>query len=133
MDNETLETAVCPETEPTVMPEELPGNPEEILPEPPTDITDRLAADFIRLTEEFPELYSPSQLPDEVLQVAAQEEIPLLDAYLRHRWQEEKRVREAARQRAAAAQQSAGPLSRGAAKTDPAPESFLKAFRAALR
>ncbi len=128
---ETVKEALC------VTPEELPAEPSELAEqtpaEPTEDITHRLAGEFIRLSEEFPTLQSPSQLPDEVLELAAQEGIPLLDAYLRYRWQEEKKVMEAARLRAEAARQSAGSLSRGADKSDPGPDGFLRAFRAALR
>lgn len=118
---------------PADVPAEVSMPTEEPPCEPAEDITHRLAADFIRLSEEFPELYTPSQLPETVLQTAAEEGISLLDAYLRYRWQEEKQVREAARLQALAAQQSAGSLARGADRADPAPEGFLRAFRAALR
>ena len=132
MNPEILEDAVltaseAPEEQPAAVAAECPVPPEEV------DETDRLAEEFIRLSEEFPELDSPARLPDEVLQTAAEENISLLDAYLRYRWQEEKQVREAARRRALAAQQSAGSLARGADKRDPAPDRFLRAFRAALR
>ena len=102
-------------------------------PIPVEDVTGRLAEEFLTLIDEFPHLADPADLPDGVLDTAAEQGIPLLDAYLRYRWQEEKQVREAARQRALAAQQSAGSLARGADKRDPAPDSFLRAFRAALR
>ncbi len=132
MDPEILGT---PEMLACDMPEEQPAEValECLLPPEKTDETDRLAEEFIHLSEEFPELSSPAQLPDEVLQTAAEENISLLDAYLRYRWQEEKQVREAARLRALAAQQSAGSLAKGAEKRDPAPDGFLRAFRAALR
>ena len=57
--------------------------PVEPMPPEPEDITPRLAADFIVLTEEFPHLSSPTELPDSVLDTAARENIPLMDAYLR--------------------------------------------------
>lgn len=97
------------------------------------DITGRLAEEFILLMEEFPQLQSPEQLPETVLDTAAKTGISLLDAYLRYRWQEEKRIRAAAEQRAAAAKQSAGSLARGTNPADPGPELFMKAFRSALR
>ncbi len=101
-------------------------------PTPQVDVTGRLAADFIRLTEEFPDLLSPSQLPEEVLEAAAAEDIPLLDAYLRYRWQEEKKVLAAAAKRQQAARQSAGSLSASAAQVNPEQDAFLRAFRRAL-
>lgn len=96
------------------------------------DVTQRLAEDFLMLAEEFPQFISPGQLPDEVLDTAAEQGIPLLDAYLRYRWQEEKKVAAAAAQRQQAAQQSAGSLSRGAVGTPPEQDAFLRAFRSAL-
>ncbi len=118
---ETLEqTPVSPEPE-TVLPDTL-----------PEDVTARLATDFIALAEEFPHLVSPTELPDSVLDTAAEEGIPLLDAYLRHRWQEEKRVATANAARRRAALSSAGSLSRGAIETPPEQDAFLRAFRSAL-
>lgn len=96
------------------------------------DVTHRLAEDFLTLSEEFPHFVSPSQLPDGVLDMAAQQGISLLDAYLRYRLQEEKKVAAAAEKRQQAAEQSAGSLSRGAVETPPEQDAFLRAFRAAL-
>ncbi|MBR2319716.1 MAG: hypothetical protein IKA50_02865 [Clostridia bacterium] len=96
------------------------------------DMTDRLAESFLALAEEFPQFVSPAQLPDGVLDMAAKENIPLLDAYLRYRLQEEKKVAAAAEKRQQAAAQSAGSLSRGAVQTPPEQDAFLRAFRSAL-
>ena len=96
------------------------------------DVTARLAEDFLALAEEFPQIADPAQLPDEVLDMAAEQNISLLDAYLRYRLQEEKRVAAAAEKREQAARQSAGSLSRGAIQTPPEQDAFLRAFRAAL-
>ena len=96
------------------------------------DVTQRLAEDFLTLTEEFPQFIRPNQLPEGVLDMAAQQGIPLLDAYLRHRWQEEKKIAAAAEKRQQAAAQSAGSLSRGAVETPPEQDAFLRAFRRAL-
>lgn len=96
------------------------------------DVTQRLAQDFLALAEEFPELISPSQLPEEVLDLAAEQGIALLDAYLRYRLQEEKKIAAAAEKRQQAAEQSIGSLSRGAAETPPEQDAFLRAFRSAL-
>lgn len=98
----------------------------------PEDVTLRLATDFIALTAEFPHLVCPADLPDGVLDTAAEEGIPLLDAYLRYRWQEEKRVAAANATRRRAAAHSAGSLSRGAVETPPEQDAFLRAFRSAL-
>ncbi|MBQ8682930.1 MAG: hypothetical protein IJ518_00255 [Clostridia bacterium] len=110
---------------------EVPVSEPDIAP-PETDVTDRLAADFLQLTEEFPALQSPAQLPDAVLDMAAEEAIPLLDAYLRYRWQEEKKVQAATRQAEEAARRSAGSLSAGAQQAPPEQDAFLRAFRRAL-
>ena len=99
---------------------------------PNVDATDWLAESFLVLAEEFPQFVSPSQLPDGVLDMAAQQHLPLLDAYLRYRLQEEKKIAAAAEKRQQAAAQSAGSLSRGAVQTPPEQDAFLRAFRSAL-
>ena len=123
MEQETMEPIVA--EEPAV--QELPAA-EPVCP----DVTERLAEDFLTLTEEFPQFVSPAQLPDGVLDMAAQKGISLLDAYLRYRLQQEKKVAIAAEKRQQAARQSAGSLSRGAVQTPPEQDAFLRAFRAAL-
>ena len=131
MENETMETQI-PETAMDEM--TLPES--EVMAEPavvqPLDVTDRLATEFMALTEEFPQVTTPAQVPDCVLDVAAKEGSPLLDAYLRYRWQEEKRVASATEHRRRSAASSAGSLSRGAVETPPEQDAFLRAFRLAL-
>lgn len=122
---EALPMEVTPEAQ-------VPALPPEPAPVTPWDVTDRLATEFLTLAEEFPQLVSPADLPDSVLDTAAQEGIPLLDAYLRHRWQEEKRIAAATARRRQAAAGSAGSLSRGAVETPPEQDAFLRAFRSAL-
>lgn len=100
--------------------------------EAPQDVTQRLAEDFLALAEEFPAFVSPSQLPEEVLDTAAEQGISLLDAYLRYRLREEKKVAAAMEKRQQAAKRSAGSLSRGAVQTPPEQDAFIRAFRAAL-
>ena len=101
--------------------------------EPPSaDVTRRLAEEFVLLAEEFPHLTSPDQLPGAVLDTAARQGIPLLDAYLRYRLQEEKKVAAAAAKQRQAACRSAGSLSRGAVQTPPEQDAFIRAFRSAL-
>lgn len=135
MDTELLEQT--PETLPEEMPVEqsieapLDAMLDEVLVSP-MDVTDRLAEEFFIITEEFPQVVSPADLPDSVMEVAAKEGIPLLDAYLRYRWQEEKRIAAATACRQKAAQSSAGSLSRGALETPPEQDAFLRAFRSAL-
>ena len=103
-----------------------------IEPEMPQDVTQRLAEDFLTLAEEFPHFVNPSQLPEGVLDIAAEQGISLLDAYLRYRLQEEKKVAAAVEKQREAAMQSAGSLSRGAVQTPPEQDAFLRAFRSAL-
>ena len=134
-------TSAASEVEPVPEPEaapsdspaaEAPPAAESAASPEPEDVTHRLAADFIALTEEFPHILTPAQLPEGVLELAAGEGIPLLDAYLRHRWQEEKRVAAAQQKRQQSAQRSAGSLARGSAEAPPEQDAFLRAFRNAL-
>lgn len=118
-----------PVTETPVPPEEESAVPAA---EEPVDVTQRLAEEFLVLVEEFPQFTAPSQLPEGVLEMAVEQNISLLDAYLRYRLQEEKKVAAAAEMRQQAAKQSAGSLSRGAAERPPEEDAFLRAFRAAL-
>ena len=143
MENETVNETVCEqiaesepiaENEPITVSEQEAGVP-EIPAEPesaPQDVHCRLAEEFIRLSEEFPDLRDPDLLPDEVLDTAATEGIPLLDAYLRFRWQEEKRVRAEEQSRRAAARKSAGSLAQERVESHPEQEAFSKAFRSTL-
>ena len=128
MPNEPMDVTPV-EAEETLTPAE---EAESLLPPPPEDVTPRLAADFLTLTQEFPQLVSPTDLPDSVLDTAAEEGITLLDAYLRYRWQEEKKVAASLQARQQAAERSAGSLSRSAADTPPEQDAFLRAFRSAL-
>lgn len=61
-----------------------------------------------------------------------QGQAPLLDAYLRFRWQEEKRVRRRL-PAAAAAESAVGSLLQGGEPVQPEQDAFLSAFRRALR
>ena len=119
--NEPIGETMLTDTEPAVETQSV-----------PEDITARLAEDFLTLAEEFPQFVSPDQLPDRVLDMAAEQGISLLDAYLRYRLQEEKKVAAAAEKQREAATRSAGSLSRGAVQTPPEQDAFLRAFRAAL-
>lgn len=136
-------TVACPdrEEEPMNVDETIPvtetpvsSEEESAVPaaEEPVDVTQRLAEEFLVLAEEFPQFTAPNQLPEGVLEMAVEQNISLLDAYLRYRLQEEKKVAAAAEMRQQAAKQSAGSLSRGAAERPPEEDAFLRAFRAAL-
>ena len=128
-----METEMTETVHEETLPDGLPA-PGDVLPqvEETMDVTQRLAEDFLDLAEEFPQFVHPGQLPDAVLDMAAQQGISLLDAYLRYRLQEEKKVVAAAQKRQQAAEQSTGSLSRGAIQTPPEQDAFLRAFRAAL-
>ena len=130
MESENMEVVVPVDSSPEPPPEEFVVLTEEITP--PEDVTHRLAEEFLALTQEFPQLVNPGDLPDGVLDTAAQEGIPLMDAYLRYRWQEEKKVAAATESRRHAAQCSAGSLARTAVETPPEQDAFLRAFRSAL-
>ena len=128
---EVLQETLSPEKpEETTLPPETVGEPQTAVELP--DVTGRLAEQFLQLAEEFPALQSPAQLPDEVLDTAAAENISLLDAYLRYRWQEEKKVLAAEEKREQAAKQAVGSLSAGSAQVPPEQDAFLRAFRRAL-
>ena len=98
-----------------------------------SDITHRLAQEFFGLREEFPALHSPEQLPDAVLDMAVEQGIPLLDAYLRFRHEEEKRMQREEERRREAAARSTGSLIQGEMDAHPEQEAFLRAFRTALK
>ena len=125
--NETISATEIPDA--PILPVE-----EDTIPavEASTDVALRLAEEFLALAEEFPLFTDPEQLPDGVLELALEQNIALLDAYLRYRLQEEKKVAAATEKRQQAAKQSAGSLSRGAAERPPEEDAFLRAFRAAL-
>ena len=123
--NEPIGETILTDAEPAVETECVPPTMQE-------DVTARLAEDFLALAEEFPQFVSPDRLPDGVLDMAAEQGISLLDAYLRYRLQEEKKVAAATDRRRRAAQCSAGSLSRTAVETPPEQDAFLRAFRLAL-
>ncbi|MBQ4613132.1 MAG: hypothetical protein IJB26_06290 [Clostridia bacterium] len=98
-----------------------------------SDITHRLAEEFILLREEFPSIERPDQLPDAVLDMAAEKSISLFDAYLRFCHEERKRVEREQQRRQQAAASSAGSLQQGTVDTHPEQDAFLRAFRTALK
>lgn len=111
---------------------------EEELPAPPTsadspDITHRLAAEFITMQQEVPGLHAPEDLAAEIWDTAAREGIPLLDAFLRFRWQEEQRVRREKERRRRTAACSSGSLREGGAESHPEQDAFVRSFRRAMR
>lgn len=71
------------------------------------ELTDRLAAEFIELQAEFPELDSVDKVPAAVLNTAAKG-THMLDAYLRYKLQQERRVAQNRTQQQQAASASVG-------------------------
>jgi hypothetical protein len=123
----TTDTQSCVDTPPIAIEPLAPKN------EVPSDITRRLAEEFFELREEFPALHSPEQLPDAVLDLAVKKNIPLFDAYLRFRYEEEKRVRREEERRRQAAADAVGSLMQGEADANLEQDAFLRAFRTALK
>ena len=94
----------------------------------------RLAEEYRILETEVPGRFARfSDVPDAVLALAAQENIPLLDAYLRTEYRDMQRRNHERAQQEAAAARSTGSL--GGAHNLPAPEldSFEQAFYQALQ
>ena len=123
------------DNEPEAMTDE-PKSTEEFVQEgtePESDITHRLAEEFIYLREEFPSVERPEQLPDVVLDMAADQSISLFDAYLRFCHEERKRVQREEECRRQAAERSAGSLQQGIVDSHPEQDAFLRAFRTALK
>ncbi len=98
-----------------------------------SELTRRLADEFVALREEFPSLQHPEQLPDAVLDLATEQNISLLDAYLRFRHEERRRIRHEEQRRREATAQSAGSLTQGETDSHPIRDAFSRAFRTALR
>lgn len=76
--------------------------------EPKGDVAERLAGEFGRLRAECPEVEQFSQLPEAVVRLAVEQQIPLVYAYAYHRMEEDSRVKRAAAAQAAASAASAG-------------------------
>ncbi len=129
-----MEETLVKETDTLVSEEEIPTET-EALPDLPTytdEAAENLADGFLQLQKEIPELKEITDVPEAVLEMAATENVSLLDAYLRYRFQEERAVlRETERQQRVALQ-AAGSLS-GGTRAAPAADAFTRAFEQALR
>jgi hypothetical protein len=97
------------------------------------ETVEALADGFLQLQQEMPELESLADLPEAVLQAAAEEHIPLLDAFLRHRFREERAVRLERERQQRAAEAAAGSLQGGGNGADPASAAFARSFEQALQ
>jgi hypothetical protein len=125
--NETVQTVM--EEEVTV-PEEATQTEEEILSE---ETAERLADGFLQLREEVPGLSTIEDVPETVLQMAVDENLPLLDAYLRYRWREECAVLAERQRQQRTGEQSAGSLYTGDGGAAPVSNAFSRAFEKALQ
>lgn len=86
----------------------------------------RLAAEFLELKGEFPEVPDFAALPKAVVETAVRRGISLTDAYLRHRHAEEKRIAAAKTAGERAARAAVGSQAAGAGETeDPAIDAML--------
>lgn len=94
---------------------------------------DALADGFLQLQREVPELESVADLPEAVFTAAAEENIPLLDAYLRHRFREERAVQAEALRQQRAAEAAAGSLGGGGKHAKPVSDAFARSFEQALQ
>ncbi len=77
----------------------------------------RLADEFVGLQAQFPALTAFGQLPRPVLDMAVRQDLPLLDAYLRHRHAEARKIAAARAAQERAATASAGSQAAGAGET----------------
>ncbi|MBP3388819.1 MAG: hypothetical protein J6K98_02980 [Clostridia bacterium] len=93
---------------------------------------ERLAGEYAALCEEVPDAPAFSALPPEMWQVAEKERISLLDAYLRVRFREQRRVQEARASAASAAARSAGSMRGEPHEPDTTGEAFLRALTRAV-
>lgn len=117
------DNVILTETAPTTVPEEAPFTEEAV---------ETLADGFLALQQEVPELHSIEEVPETVLRTAAQENIPLFDAYLRYRFYEQQAIlREEMRQQQTA-QLSVGSLQTGGMRAAPVSDAFARAFEKAL-
>ena len=76
-------------------------------------LTERLAAEFLELQKEFPDVQAFGELPPPVVETAVRKGIPLMDAYLRHQHREQRKITAARSAQAAAQKASAGAQSAG--------------------
>ena len=79
---------------------------------------ERLAGEFLELSRECPEIGSPGDLPDAVLEAAVRKGTSLTAEYLLYRHREERRVQRAEQDRLAAAQAAAGSMQEFAGAAD---------------
>lgn len=92
----------------------------------------RMGEQLSQLQREFPEIKDFAALPQEAVKEAVEQDIPLLDAYLRYRHRNGRRAEEAKQQQAKADAAGAGTLKSApdpAASMDEQSRGFLATFR----
>ena len=94
--------------------------------------TDRLAAEYLELKAEFPELADFKDIPKAVVETAVKSKMHLLDAYLRYRHTEGKKIAKNDQTKAAAAATAMGSMSANAPEPDSV-DPFIQAMLAGVR
>lgn len=104
------------------------GKPETVRTAAPAQgLEERLADEFLALRQAVPEITDFREVPAAAVELAVSGGIPLLDAYLRIRYEEQRRAEEARKAAQAAAAASAGRQSDGTGETaDPVLEAVLR-------
>lgn len=96
------------------------------------EAVEALADSFLELQKELPELESVADLPEAVWEAAYEGNIPLMDAYLRYCFREERAVLAEQERQKRAAQAAAGSLS-GNKRARPVSDAFARSFKQALQ
>lgn len=97
------------------------------------ELTQRLAQEYIELSREFPGKFSEfKHVPQSVVNEAIQQNISLMDAYLRFQHREAAKTQKAKTQQEAAKQSSAGSMAGESDHADPDFSDFSAAFHSAL-
>lgn len=106
----------------------VPGKPETVrTAAPDRGLEERLADEFLVLRQAVPEITDFREVPADAVELAVTGGIPLLDAYLRIQYGEQRRAEEARKAAQAAAAASAGRQSDGTGETaDPVLEAVLR-------
>ena len=94
-------------------------------------VTQRLADEFTDMQDKFPELTGFEKIPQNVIDTAIGENIHLMDAYLRHKWQESTRRKTNDKQQKYAEAATAGSMSD--AVTASADDPIIRQIKAAVR
>lgn len=89
---------------------------------------ERLAGEYAALLREIPDAPAFCDLPPSVMAIAEEEQIGLLDAFLRHRFREERRCAQAAADAARAAEAATGSQKSAPLSPDTAGEAFRRAL-----